>query len=404
VIRPAATRVAEEVPVPEEVGAGPPGSPAAADALDRRGVPPAGARLRRAWLRPVAIFLAARGGLALVAWAVAYLGHVPLATELSRWDSGWYLAIAAHGYGPAVAQGAGAPHVAQIAFFPLLPLVVRGLEAATGMGLVAAGLVASSAAALGGAVVVWHLAERRYGQAAADRATALVFCFPGAFVLAFAYSESLLIPLVAGCLLALGSRHWLAAGLLAGLATAVDPTAVAVVVPCALAAAAALRARRDWRALWAALLSPLGIAGYFAYLWHHDGTPLAWFDVERRVWHQHPTLVATWDQFVAFARHPFVYPNSTAQVFGFLVAMTLLAVAVATRADPTWIAYAAAVFLLALLSPQEGFMPRIVLHAFPLVVVAGAALRRWFVPVLVASSLLMAVAAILSLGSLSLTP
>lgn len=357
------------------------------------------------WWRPAAIYLAARSGLALLAWALSFLQHVPLSSALSKWDSGWYLFVAAHGYGPSVPAAAGGHGLAhQIAFFPLLPLLIRGLEAATGMALLPAGLVVTSAAGLAGAVVVWHLAEGRYGEAAADRATALVFCFPGAFVLGIAYSESLLIPLVAGSLLALGARRWVVAGLLAGLATAVDGTGIAAVVPCVVAAAVALATRRDWRALWAAALSPLGVAGYFAYLWQHDGTPLAWFDVERDVWHQNPTLAAVWDQFVGFAHHPFVFPNSTAQVFGFLAAVALLVVAVVTRADPAWIAYGAAVFILAFLSPQEGFMPRIVLHAFPLIVVAGAALRRWFVPVLVASALLMAVMTVVSLGTLSLTP
>ena len=49
----------------------------------------------------------------------------------------------------------------------------------------------------------------------------MIFClFPGSIVFSMVYAEGLLIPLAAGCILALQRRRWVMAGALAGLATA----------------------------------------------------------------------------------------------------------------------------------------------------------------------------------------
>lgn len=365
------------------------------------------ADLLRMVLRPLAIFVATRAGVVAIASGVSLLGKHSLEYTLTRWDAGAYITIAKLGYQSHLPSPTASNHAwsLRIVFFPLWPLLIRLGHLISGIGYDADGLILAAAAGAVGAVLIWFLVRERYGEQAADRATALVFCFPGAFVLSTTYSENLLIPLVAGMLIALGRRRWVIAGVLAALATAVDPTAIAVVVPCVVAAGIAIYTKRNWAAISAAVLSPLGALGYFAYLWAHTGTPRAWFDVERRGWGNHPTLASVWDQFIGFERHPFAYPNATAQMAGFVVAIALLVVAIRFKADLIWISYGCAVFLLASLTPQVGFMPRIVLHAFPLIAVAGVALRRtWFTSVLVLSALLMALMAVVSLGTLYLTP
>src|ERR1700693_1809305 len=63
------------------------------------------------------------------------------APPLARYDSGWYLAILERGYGPPPAPGQVSPH----AFFPLFPLLSRGVASLLGMDGFAAGQALSIA-------------------------------------------------------------------------------------------------------------------------------------------------------------------------------------------------------------------------------------------------------------------
>ena len=50
-----------------------------------------------------------------------------------------------------------------------------------------------------------------------------------------------MLPLAAGCILALQRRRWVLAGVLAGIATATEPEALVLVLVCAVSAALELR-------------------------------------------------------------------------------------------------------------------------------------------------------------------
>lgn len=129
----------------------------------------------------------------------------------------------------------------------MIPIVIRATSGITGLQPRGAGLLAGFVCGLAGAVLVWILTESVYGRDAADGATALVS--PGTYVLSMVYSETLLIPLGVGCLIALRHRRWLTAGVLGAATTAVDPIGSAIVAPAALAAFLAIRDRRQWGAL-----------------------------------------------------------------------------------------------------------------------------------------------------------
>ncbi len=355
--------------------------------------------------RPAAIFLASRAGVLLVAWAVAYDEHVPVLSLLNRWDSYWYELTAAHGYPAVIPTGSGNAAQSSLGFFPLFPLAIRATSAATGLGTRDAGLAFGFVAGLAGALLVWWLLCSVYGGPAADRGTALIFASPGAYVLSMVYSETLLIPLVAGCLLALGHRRWVLAGVLAAATTAVDPVGVAIVVPCAIAAWLAIADGRQWRAIAAPLLSPLGVIAFFAYLWAHTGTPFAWFISQRRGWEPGRLGSGIWNGLLVVRGDHLTVPPYTVKAAGFVVAMVLLAIFLATRRPGIWTGYVVAVLAFAFLSPIVGFTPRVLLRAFPMLGVVAARLRPgWFEALLVVSVLAMAAAAALSLGSLGLAP
>jgi hypothetical protein len=243
-----------------------------------------------AWLRsdgwPVLIYAVSRLCILLVAGVDVLLGHRSLAAELSLFDGQWYLKLASHGY-PAHAVVGKSP----LGFLPLYPLVIRGVASFLDSSLLTAALITSFAGGLAAAVLVQRIATIWWGERTARRAV-LIFClFPGSVVFSMAYSEGLTLPMVIGCLLALWSGRWLAAGVLAGLASAVEPAALVLVPVCLGVALQQLRVR-GWRdrqarlSLLAPLLAPSGLGAFAAYLWYRTGTPFASYQAQHDGWHQ----------------------------------------------------------------------------------------------------------------------
>src|SRR5207244_3212191 len=107
-------------------------------------------------------------------------------------------------------------------------------------------------------LLLWKLIASLVDRQAADRGVALFCFFPGAIAFSLPYSEPLMLALGIGCLTALLRRQWVLAGILAGLATATRPNALALILPCTWAAGEAIRSRRQWRALIAPAFAPLG--------------------------------------------------------------------------------------------------------------------------------------------------
>ena len=95
-------------------------------------------------------------------------------------------------------------------------------------------------------------------------AMTLLCLYPGSVVMSWSYSEPLLIVCAAACLLLLDARRWVLAGLAAAIATGTRPNGLALVAVCAVGALIAIRQRREWRAL-AAALAPTGSIAFFVY-------------------------------------------------------------------------------------------------------------------------------------------
>lgn len=318
-------------------------------------------RLARLALRPLAVYAASRAAVLAAMWLGTRL--VPDKTMtglLQMWDSGLYLLIVKEGYPPEPADP-GTP-----AFFPLLPLSARALAALPGVGALEAGLFVAAVAGCAAAIGVWFLCRSLLDEPAADRAVALFAFFPGSFVLSMVYAEGLMIALAAGCLWALVRERWLLAGILAALATASRPNAVALVVACAWAAGWAIHTRRDWRALLAPALAPLGALAFFALLWSRTGDPLTWFTVQREVWKEKVTLLALWDDVRVFVIDPFQNTNTTGVVLGAVVCLIGLVLLVRSPLPGVLTVYSAVVIAMAAFSETLGTRPRFVLTAFPI--------------------------------------
>jgi hypothetical protein len=266
---PAAEQPAAERPGAEQPAAASPGGPG----------------LRRRSLLLLAIYVAVHVGTTLSV-AIAKFGlDVSWARAVAPWDGPYYRSIVEHGY-PAFVPEAGREDLASGAFFPLYPLLVRGVTAVTGTHTVGTGVVVNLL--LGAAAVLLvHLAAREVlPEGTAFRAAVLFAVLPGGAVFTLFLSDPLLVVLCAAGLLFLARRQWLVAGLVAAAATATRPNGVGLVIAAAVAAWLAIRKDGDWRALAAPVLAPLGMIGYWAYLGAHTGVWDAWFVIQDRFWHQ----------------------------------------------------------------------------------------------------------------------
>jgi hypothetical protein len=235
-------------------------------------------RFRRAVLFCLGVFLVLRVGLSLVALAgVALvptldpvgvpgwpahevtLGWHNLVTAWERYDALWFLRIASAGY----VDGDGSA-----AFFPLYPLLIRGLSPVLGGHPLAAALLISHLAAYGSMVMLYLLTASELGdEGVARRAVVYLAVFPTSFFLVAPYSESVFLLLVLVCLWAARRRRWAVAGVAGALAAATRNLGVLLVLPLAVEAVHQYRERRRGRGLATSLLwSAAPVAGLGAYL------------------------------------------------------------------------------------------------------------------------------------------
>jgi Gpi18-like mannosyltransferase len=221
--------------------------------------------------------------------------------KLLSWDGGWFLNVAEQGYPHGFAYDAsGAVTGNGLAFFPLYPMLIRGL-AALGPSYASSAIVITALAGLAGAVVIFELGrvladDGRLGEAARRRPKAvgyalvvLVYGQPMSVVFSMGYTEGLFVALVAGALLAAYRRSWLFAGLLGVLAGLTRPTGAAVAVALAVAAAARIAdpeaGRRERAAASIAGLAALAsVPAYILWVGERVGHPGAWFTIQTSGW------------------------------------------------------------------------------------------------------------------------
>ncbi len=354
---------------------------------------------------PIGAFVLSRVVVAITMAVAAVTQGVSFAATIDTWDSVWYLRAARHGWPSTLPLHHGYPTASTVAFFPVFPLLVRWLSAVSGLSLLTAGAAVSMLTGLLATMAVWMLVRSYAGDKVARRAAILMAVFPGSFVFSLVYSEGLMIALAALSLLAASKDRWVAAGLLAALATATRPDAMVLVGSLGLAALAAIWRERHWSALAAPVLAPIGFVAYQLYLWAHTGNPQAWFVTERGGWRSFlqpsfPLVVLR-----RFAADPFGNWNNTTVVLGMVVVAVCL-VALALHRPP-WpvLLYGVGVIALAIFTTPLSARPRFILDAFPLVVALATATRGISFAVLaVVSTTVLVLLTVVSVSSVLIVP
>ncbi len=251
---------------------------------------------------PVMAFLVTRIGIALVAYISQPIlidaaapppyhlrpDNILLDVFGSRWDTGFYLSIADEGY---FYRGVDLPSVA---FFPLLPLLIRAMTSLTGDSLTA-GLLVTNLALLGATILFYRLVDMRWGSKVAGQAVWYLLIFPTAFFGSTIYTESLFLLTAVGALYFARKGYWESA-MLFGIAASATRLIGLIVAPMLLLewwmqrqAAAQDEDEKgpSYKSLLAPVLSPLGTVAYLVYLQVAFGDPLA-FMRGSEVWGRQP--------------------------------------------------------------------------------------------------------------------
>jgi hypothetical protein len=209
------------------------------------------------------------GRIAVIATALALR---PSIWFLGRWDGRWYRMIAQSGY--LLLPG----RESDPAFFPLYPILLRGVHA-LGIGWGVAGPLLSDLDLLLALALFYLLTRELFGDSLAQRATIYLAIFPLGYVFSMTYPESLVLGLVAAAPLAALRRRWWLAAICGAAAALARPEALLLALPLAGVAWEQWRTLEPTRrgAALAAVVAPAAaLVSYPLYLGTVLHDPLAW--------------------------------------------------------------------------------------------------------------------------------
>jgi hypothetical protein len=223
------------------------------------------------------------GAIVALLWAPVHrdIAHFPadgphlslVFNTFAQWDSGWFVRIADHGYD--VKQSS--------AFFPLYPLVVRGIAEVLGSTVIAGVLVSLAAAGLA-AIAVFKIAQRLVSETVASDSVLLLALFPLAFVFTAVYSDALFLALAGWSFWAGLRRQALTASVLGGLAVATRPTGLALLPALLVLLWPKERTLRATLQPLALLCIPAALAAYALYLHFHFHDAGAFYHSQNVFW------------------------------------------------------------------------------------------------------------------------
>jgi hypothetical protein len=288
--------------------------------------------------------------------------HYLLLGVWERFDTLWYLRIAAHGYDRPDA----------VVFFPLYPSLVKVVSLL--LPPMGAALLISTLASF---FLFWGLQELLIGdeeQSLVDHCVLFSAVWPGSFIFFAGYPESLLLALIVWSLAMARKGRWPAAVALAIFAALTKAVGTVVVVPLLIVA---IRQRRRMMAL-PVLLVPFGSIGFLAYLhWTGYVAPALAY---ARYWRT--SMASPWRTLwesvhtLASAPNPILMLNLI-----FLISVCVLVLLSRLRAE--YLLYSAAVVVVLLCketTPPLQSMMRYLLIIFPAYAGLAHLLRRGYLP------------------------
>lgn len=215
--------------------------------------------------------------------------HPDYSHFLLIWDSEWYGRIFQGGYPSAIPRDeAGLARENPWAFYPLFPLLARGLGSLTGLGFSQLGLLLAPLFGLAAALVIFKLFREFASVTTSMWGLVFVLAFPVSPILQVPYAESLNLFLLAAALLLLVRRSYLPAVPVVLLMCLSRPTGVPFAVMAGLHFLFRFASRASdpfppperLKAAGFVLASGLGALAWPLIAWAATGDPKAYTDTE----------------------------------------------------------------------------------------------------------------------------
>ncbi|MDQ3940719.1 MAG: hypothetical protein M3238_05145 [Actinomycetota bacterium] len=243
----------------------------------------------------IAFFAVAYAGIWMFASGTQGGSTVGFLDMWTRWDARHFLRIADGGY------FAYPDYPFEIAFFPLFPLLIRGL-ATTGVAPALAGMIISLVGSVVAGTYLYRLAEEELGAGTGRRALAYLFLFPTAVFLVAPYSESLFLAGAIAAFYYARRGRWAIVGIPAAFAVGARAAGVFLLLGLAVEF---LRQKnftfdRIVNGALALVLGSMPLLAYGLYLMRTTGSALSFMDAQRGGWYRDFTspvqaFRATWE-------------------------------------------------------------------------------------------------------------
>jgi len=192
-------------------------------------------------------------------------------------DAGWYKGIAAKGYSKASADFEGVQR--NWAFFPLFPILWKCVSLLTGEFLLS-GLFIANFFLFFALVVVHRVLLFQVSSETASFSIWLLCFFPTAYFLSLPFAESLFLLLIAVTALWIKQDKPFASAIAFALATGTRPTGL-LLIPSFFLFLIENGYKPVQSFLLSALVAPIGLFAYSAYLNAIIGRPLAWMEIQK---------------------------------------------------------------------------------------------------------------------------
>ena len=215
----------------------------------------------------------------------------PFINMWARWDAGWYLDIAQHGYSFVPAKQSN------VVFFPLYPYLIRAahyvIPLGSDAGWLLVGIFVSNAALLIALIYLYQLVRLDFDRRTAARIVLYLCIFPTTLFLSAVYSESLFLVLVVSAFYYARADRWLLVGALSAAAALCRAPGVLLIAP--LAFEYLSEKEFQWRRMkpdcLALLLAPVALAGHLTFLrWRFGDWNILSKAETMKGWNRHLTL------------------------------------------------------------------------------------------------------------------